>query len=158
MRRGLVQRQACSDRRCDDGIRLDTGGECENCGNVLHIRRARRIKIAAQVDRELPGLTEGERRRVFEERLREQAAIEAEDFVWRSEQARAEQNRRDAARAAAQERAERERQTAAAADAVRQALPCGDSFRDRPACARPVVSGAALRGRFLPLFHPEMRL
>ncbi len=133
MRRGLVQRQACSDRRCDDGIRLDTGAECENCGNVVHIRRARRAKIAAEVDRELPGLSEGERRRVLEERLREQAAIEAEDFVRRREQARAEQARRDAARAAAQERAERERQAAAAADAVRQALPCEDCGLQRSA-------------------------
>ncbi|MFI2764275.1 hypothetical protein ACH5A3_36390 [Streptomyces echinatus] len=133
MRRGLVQRQACSDRRCDDGIRLDTGAECENCGNVVHIRRARRAKIAAGVDRELPGLSEGERRRVLEERLREQAAIEAEDFVRRREQARAEQARREAARAAAQERAERERQAAAAADAVRQALPCEDCGLQRSA-------------------------
>jgi hypothetical protein len=133
MRRGLVQRQACSDRRCDDGIRLDTGAECENCGNVVHIRRARRAKIAAQIDRELPGLSEGERRRVLEERLREQAAIEAEDFVRRREQARAEQARREAARAAAQERAERERQAAAAADAVRQALPCEDCGLQRSA-------------------------
>ncbi|MFA0845492.1 hypothetical protein [Streptomyces rochei] len=133
MRRGLVQRQACSDRRCDDGIRLDTGAECENCGNVVHIRRARRAKIAAEVDRELPGLSEGERRRVLEERLREQAVLEAEDFVRRREQARAEQARRDAARAAAQERAEHERQAAAAADAVRQALPCEDCGLQRSA-------------------------
>ncbi|MEU7428407.1 hypothetical protein [Streptomyces sp. NPDC040750] len=133
MRRGLVQRQACSDPRCDDGIRLDTGAECENCGNVVHIRRARRAKIAAEVDRELPGLSEGERRRVLEERLREQAAIEAEDFVWRREQARAEQARRDAARAAARERAERECQAAADADAVRQALPCADCGLQRSA-------------------------
>ncbi|WP_240496436.1 hypothetical protein [Streptomyces torulosus] len=133
MRRGLVQRQACSDRRCDDGIRLDTGGECENCGNVVHIRRARRAKIAAEVDRELPGLSVGARRRVLEERLREQAAIEAEDFERRREQARAEQARRDAARAAARERAEREREAAAAADEVRQALPCEDCGRDQAA-------------------------
>ncbi|MEU2740099.1 hypothetical protein ABZ656_33285 [Streptomyces sp. NPDC007095] len=133
IRRGLVQRQACSDRRCDDGIRLDTGGECENCGNVLHIRRARRAKIAAEVDRELPGLSEGERRRVLEERLREQAAIEAEGLVRRREQARAEQARRDAARAAARKRAEREREAAAAADAVRQALPCEDCGQERAA-------------------------
>lgn len=133
MRRGLVQRQACSDRRCDDGIRLDTGAECENCGNVVHIRRARRAKIAAQVDRERPSLTEGERRRVLEERLRKQAAIEAKDFVRRREQARAEQGYRDAARAATQERAERERQAAAAADAVRQALPCEDCGLQRSA-------------------------
>jgi hypothetical protein len=131
--RGLVQRQACTDRRCDDGIRLDTGGECENCNNVVHIRRARRAKIAAEVDRELPGLSESERRRVLEERLREQAAIEAEGLVRRREQARAEQARRDAARAAAQERAERERQAAAAADAVRQALPCEDCGQDQAA-------------------------
>lgn len=133
IRRGLVQRQACTDRRCDDGIRLDTGADCEMCGNVVHIRRARRAKIAAQIDRELPGLGHSERRRVFEERLREQVAIEAEDLVWRQEQARAEQARRDAARAAARERAERERQQAAAAEAVRQALPCEDCGRDQAA-------------------------
>ncbi|GGM19777.1 hypothetical protein GCM10010129_75120 [Streptomyces fumigatiscleroticus] len=133
IRRGLVQRQACTDRRCDDGIRLDTGGECENCGNVVHLRRARRAKIAAQIDRDLPRLSGHERRRVLEERLREQVAIEAEHLVWRREQAHAEQARREAARAAARERAERERQAAAAAEAVRQALPCEDCGRDQAA-------------------------
>jgi hypothetical protein len=133
IRRGLVQRQACSDRRCDDGIRLDTGGECENCDNVLHIRRARRAKVAAQIDRELPGLADGERRRVLEERLREQAAIEAEDLVRRRERTHAEQACRDAARAAPQERAEREREAAAAAAAVRQALPCEDGGQNQAA-------------------------
>ncbi|MFH7340628.1 hypothetical protein [Streptomyces sp. KHY 26] len=133
MRRGLVQRQACSDRRCDDGIRLDSGADCEMCGNVVHIRRARRAKIAAQIDRELPGLGDSERRRVLEDRLREQVAIEAEDLLWRQEQARAEQAHRDAARAAARERVERERQEAAAAEAVRQALPCEDCGRDQAA-------------------------
>ncbi|MFJ9931385.1 hypothetical protein ACIRU5_35875 [Streptomyces misionensis] len=133
MRRGLVQRQACSDTRCDDGIRLDTGVDCEMCGNVVHIRRARRAKIAAQIDRELPGLGDNERRRVLEERLWEQVAIEAEDLVWRQEQARAEQARRDAVRAAAREQAERERQEAAAAEAVHQALPCEDCGRDQAA-------------------------
>uniref|UniRef100_UPI003F49A75A hypothetical protein n=1 Tax=Streptomyces achromogenes TaxID=67255 RepID=UPI003F49A75A len=126
IRRGLVQRQACTDRRCDDGIRLDTGGECGNCGNVIHIRRARRAKAVAEIERELPGLSDRERRRVLEERLRERAAIEAENQVRRREQARAEQARRDAARAAAQEQAELERAAAAAADVVRQALPCED--------------------------------
>ncbi|MEV6963430.1 hypothetical protein AB0M97_30625 [Streptomyces sp. NPDC051207] len=38
IRRGLVQRQACSDRRCDDGIRPDTGTECPNCHDVIHLR------------------------------------------------------------------------------------------------------------------------
>jgi hypothetical protein len=128
--RGLVQRRACSDQRCDDGIRLDTGADCENCANVVHIRRASRARIASQVDRELPGLGEVERRQVLEERLREQAALEAEDFAWRREQAAAEQARRDAARAAGLERAERDRAAAAAADAVRQALPCEDCGQD----------------------------
>ncbi|MCC9707292.1 hypothetical protein E4N62_19635 [Streptomyces sp. MNU76] len=132
-RRGLVRRPACSDVRCDDGIRLDTGGDCANCDNVIHIRRARRARIAADIDRELPGIGEAERRQVLEDRLREHAAIEAEDFVWRREQALAEQARRDAARAAAQERAEREREAETVADALRQALPCEDCGQDRSA-------------------------
>ncbi|MEU0214846.1 hypothetical protein ABZ281_06825 [Streptomyces sp. NPDC006265] len=132
-RKGLVRRPACSDVRCDDGIRLDTGGECDNCGNVIHIRRARRAKIAAEIDRELPGLGTGERRQVLEDRLREHATAEAEDLVVRREQARAAQARRDAARTAAQEQAERERQAEAAAEAVRQAMPCEDCGQDRSA-------------------------
>ncbi|MFG2681267.1 hypothetical protein [Streptomyces sp. NPDC048392] len=132
-RRGLVQRPACSDVRCDDGIRLDTGGDCASCGNVIHIRRARRVRIAADIDRELPGIGEAERRQVLEERLREYAAAEAEDFVARREQARAAQARRDEARTAARERGERERQEAAAAEAVRQALACADCGQRRSA-------------------------
>ncbi|MFF3735187.1 hypothetical protein ACFYXM_34180 [Streptomyces sp. NPDC002476] len=126
IRRGLPQRQACAHRKCDDGVRLDTGEDCENCQNVIHIRRARRARIGADIDRELPGLSDGERRSVLEERLREEAAIEAKDFVLRREQAREQQARRDAARAAAQERAEAERAAVAAADAARQALACED--------------------------------
>ncbi|MFJ9729400.1 hypothetical protein ACIRP3_42370 [Streptomyces sp. NPDC101209] len=132
-RRGLVQRLACSDVRCDDGIRLDTGGDCANCGNVIHIRRARRVRIAADIDRELPGLGVAERRQVLEERLREYAAAEAEDFVWRREQARVERGRREKARAAARGRGERERREAAAADAVRQTLGCEDCGQQRSA-------------------------
>ncbi|MEV6123057.1 hypothetical protein AB0M23_21490 [Streptomyces sp. NPDC052077] len=131
--RGLPQRRACSHLKCDDGVRLDTGEDCENCGNVIHLRRAWRARIGADIDRELPGLSDVERRRVLEERLRERAAIEAEDLAWRQEQARAERARREAARAAAAEQAERERQAAAAADAVRQALACEDCGRGRSA-------------------------
>ncbi|MFJ5129889.1 hypothetical protein ACIP80_32985 [Streptomyces sp. NPDC088555] len=132
-RRGLVQRQACSDRRCDDGIRLDTGTPCETCGNVIHIRRARRAKAAAEIDRELPGLSDGERRRVLEDRLRGQASREAENLVRWREQDRAEEARREAARAAMQERAEQERRAAAAADAVRRALVCEECGQERAA-------------------------
>lgn len=124
--RGLVRRPCCSDRRCDDGIRLDTGDGCESCANVLHVRRARRARIRADIDRGLPGLAVDERRRVLEERLRERVAAEAETLARSQEQARTERTRRKAARAAATERAERERQTAAAADAARQALACED--------------------------------
>ncbi|WP_371097734.1 hypothetical protein [Streptomyces sanglieri] len=133
IRRGLVQRRACTDWRCDDGIRLDTGGECENCGNVVHIRRARRAKIGAQIDRELSGLSDDERRRVLEERLRERVVLEAEDLVWRREQALTEQARREADRAAARDRAERESEAAAVAEAVRQAMPCEDCGQARAA-------------------------
>ncbi|MFF0386886.1 hypothetical protein [Streptomyces sp. NPDC004286] len=133
IRRGLPQRSACSHRKCDDGIRLDTGEDCENCGNVIHLRRAWRARICADIDREFPGLADNERRRVLEERLRERAAIDAEDLAWRQEQARAERARRDAARAAAAEQAERDRQAVAAADEVRRALACADCGRGRAA-------------------------
>ncbi|MEU8957963.1 hypothetical protein AB0C93_27060 [Streptomyces sp. NPDC048518] len=131
IRRGLVQPSSCTDRRCDDGIRLDTGTGCENCGNVLHIRRARRPRIGADVDRELPGLADGERRRVLEEWLREHTAAEAEDLAWRQEQSREQQARRDAAAAA--QRTEAEREAAAAADAVCQEPACEDCGQQRAA-------------------------
>jgi hypothetical protein len=117
IRRGLVQRQACSDRRCDDGIRLDTGGECENCNNVLHLRRARRAKIAAEVDQELPGLGGRERRQVLEERLREHTQREAEQADARHDQAVAEVEMRRAAAA-------RRRATEEAAALERRAAAC----------------------------------
>ncbi|MFI2292899.1 hypothetical protein [Streptomyces niveus] len=132
-RRGLVQRPACSDRRCDDGVRLDTGSRCESCRNVLHVRRAWRTSIAAEVGQQLPGLGDEERQQVIEARLQERAALEAEDFVRRREQAAADQARRDAARTAAQEQREFERQAQAAADAVRRALPCEDCGREAAA-------------------------
>ncbi|WEH43991.1 hypothetical protein [Streptomyces sp. AM 2-1-1] len=124
--RGLVQRQACADRRCDDGTRLDTGTDCENCANVLHVRRAARIRVAAEVGQELPGLDDAARRQVVEERLQSQTAADAKRFVWRREEARVREAEREAARAAAQERADLKRQAAAVAATVRQALACED--------------------------------
>ncbi|WP_406490687.1 hypothetical protein OHB06_01235 [Streptomyces sp. NBC_01604] len=73
------------------------------------------------------------RRQVLEDWLREYAAAEAEDFVWRREQVLAEQARREMARSASRERGERECQEAAAADAVREALPCEDCGQGRSA-------------------------
>ena len=118
-RRGLVQRPACSDVRCDDGIRLDTGGDCDTCGNVIHIRRARRVRTAADIDRELPGIGAAERRQVLEERLREHTAAEAERTRLRHARAVAEVEGR---RAAAAQRRER----AVAAERARQAAPCAE--------------------------------
>lgn len=124
IRRGLVQRRSCSDVRCDDGIRLDTGGECENCGNIIHLRRGRRARITAKVDARSRGLSVEERQAAIEERLRREAMVEAEDFMWRRRRAEAEQARRTADRAEAEARAERERAAARAAEAVRRELPC----------------------------------
>ncbi|MET7344614.1 hypothetical protein [Streptomyces sp. NPDC005547] len=126
IRRGLVQRQACSHLRCDDGVRMDTGQDCENCGNLIHLRRGHRARIGADIDRELPGLPADERRRVLDERLREHAAAEAENLARRLEEAREQQARRAEARAAAVEEAERERQAHAAAEAEHLAVPCED--------------------------------
>ncbi|TKA04723.1 hypothetical protein [Actinacidiphila oryziradicis] len=38
--KGLPRRAVCSDVRCDDGLRLDTGGSCETCDFRLADRRA----------------------------------------------------------------------------------------------------------------------
>ncbi|MEU2026835.1 hypothetical protein ABZ565_32555 [Streptomyces sp. NPDC016469] len=133
IRRGLVQRRACTHLRCDDGIRLDTGQDCENCGNLIHVRRARRARIGADIDRELPGLPDDERQRVLDERLREHAVAEAESLARRQEEAREQQARRAAARAEAAVEAERERKARAAAEAERQAVPCADCGLPRAA-------------------------
>ncbi|MFI1700614.1 hypothetical protein ACH419_32225 [Streptomyces bobili] len=119
IRRGLVQRPACSDPRCDDGIRLDTGSECQSCGNVIHIRLARRARIATEIDRELPDLDGHGRRQVLEERLREHTRRDAEQTDARRAQAVAEVEMRRAAvagRRAAEETAALERLSAACVD------------------------------------------
>ncbi|MFF1478085.1 hypothetical protein ACFVYD_11000 [Streptomyces sp. NPDC058301] len=79
--RGLVQRPACPDVRCDDGIRIDTGGDCPTCGNVIHMRRAQRARILAEIDTQTPGLIPEERRATLEERMRHQTALDAEAFI-----------------------------------------------------------------------------
>ncbi|MGP4004003.1 hypothetical protein [Streptomyces sp. 8N706] len=131
--KGLVRRPACSDVRCDDGTRLDTGGDCPTCGNMLGFRRAQRARIAAEVEAALLGADDAERRAVLEERLRHQATLEADDLLWRRRQAEAEQARREAARQEARARVERERLAAHAADEARQALPCVDCGVQRSA-------------------------
>ncbi|MFE3074187.1 hypothetical protein [Streptomyces sp. NPDC059247] len=127
--RGLVRRPSCSDVRCDDGLRLDTGADCDNCATVLHWRRAWRVRIAAEVDRELPGLATDARYREIEARMRRQAEAEAAVLVARQAEARERAERRAAFRAEAEAQAAVERERAA----VRQAVACGDCGRERSA-------------------------
>ncbi|MET9197108.1 hypothetical protein ABZX60_27875 [Streptomyces olivaceus] len=117
IRRGLSQRPACSHRKCDDGVRLDTGEDCENCGNVIHLRRAWRARISADIDRELPGLADGERRRVLEERLCEETALDADCARVRHARTVTEVAMRRAAAA-------RRREAEEAAEAQRRSAAC----------------------------------
>ncbi len=132
-RRGLVRRPSCSDVRCDDGVRLDTGADCDNCANILHSRRAWRVRVAAEVDQELPGLETDARYREIEARMRRHAEAEAADFVARQAEAREREARRAAARAEAEAQAAIERERAAAEAAARQAVACEDCGRERSA-------------------------
>ncbi|GGY78967.1 hypothetical protein GCM10010363_69880 [Streptomyces omiyaensis] len=132
-RRGLVRRPSCSDVRCDDGARLDTGADCDNCANILHSRRAWRVRIAAEVDQELPGLETDARYREIEARMRRHAEAEAADFVARQAEARERAAQCAAARAEAEAQALVERERAAAEAAARQAVACADCGRERSA-------------------------
>ncbi|WP_164986191.1 hypothetical protein [Streptomyces roseicoloratus] len=131
--RGLVRRPSCSDVRCDDGARLDTGADCDNCANILHSRRAWRVRIAAEVDQELPGLDQDARYREIEARMRRHAEAEAADFVARQAEAQQRAAQRAAARAEAEAQALVERERAAAEAAARQAVACEDCGRERSA-------------------------
>ncbi|MFE6813532.1 hypothetical protein [Streptomyces sp. NPDC057675] len=131
--RGLVRRSSCSDVRCDDGVRIDTGADCDNCANVLHSRRAWRVRIAAEVDQELPGLETDERYREIEARMRRHAEAEGANFVARQAEARARAERRATASAEAEAQALVERARAADEAAVRQAVACEDCGRERSA-------------------------
>ncbi|MFC8009273.1 hypothetical protein [Streptomyces cinereoruber] len=131
--RGLVRRPSCSDVRCDDGVRIDTGADCDNCANILHSRRAWRVRIAAEVDQELPGLETDARYREIEARMRRHAEAEAADLVARQAEAQERAERRAAARAEAEAQAAIERERAAAEAAARQAVACEDCGRERAA-------------------------
>ncbi|MYS39128.1 MULTISPECIES: hypothetical protein, partial [unclassified Streptomyces] len=131
--RGLVRRPSCSDVRCDDGIRLDTGADCANCANILHARRAWRVRITAEVDQELPGLDQDARSREIEARLRRHTHAEAADLVARQAQAQQRAAQRAAARAEAEVQAAIERERAAAEAAVRQTVACQDCGQERSA-------------------------
>ncbi|MEV7129705.1 hypothetical protein [Streptomyces sp. NPDC093260] len=117
--RGLVQRQACSDRRCDDGIRLDTGGDCASCASLLADRRAVRARVRTETAADLSGAGAAELRAACERRLREHTVLEAERTRLRHARAVVEVARR---RAAAAQRRERE----VAAERARRSAPCAE--------------------------------
>ncbi|MFF9090481.1 hypothetical protein ACF1BE_29630 [Streptomyces sp. NPDC014991] len=119
MRRGLVQRQACPDRRCDDGIRLDTGGDCASCASLLADRRAVRARVRTEMVADLPGAGAAELRAACERRLHEHTVLEAERTRLRHARVVVEVERR---RAAAAQRRERE----VAAERARRSAPCAE--------------------------------
>jgi hypothetical protein len=119
IRRGLVQRQACSDQRCDDGIRLDTGGDCASCASLLADRRAVRARVHTETAADLPGAGTAELRAAYERRLREHTVLEAERTRLRHARAVVEVEER---RAVAAQRRERE----VAAELARRSAPCAE--------------------------------
>ncbi|MGA5442525.1 hypothetical protein ACPCKW_23815 [Streptomyces griseoincarnatus] len=127
IRRGLPRRPDCADVRCDDGLRLDTGGPCETCEYRIADRRAMRRRIEAEVGAGMPGASPAERRVAVEERLAAAVAREAE-------QARVRHARAAAERAARRAAVARVRAEAEAAERARRAVPCAG-------CGAPDASG-----------------
>jgi hypothetical protein len=119
IRRGLVQRQACSDRRCDDGVRLDTGGDCASCASLLADRLSMRARVHTETAADLPGAGTAELRAAYEQRLREHTVLEAERTRLRHARAVVEVEER---RAVAAQRRERE----VAAERARRSAPCAE--------------------------------
>ncbi len=91
------------------------------------------MRIAAEVDQELPGLETDARYREIEARMCRHAEAEAADFVARQAEAQQRAAERAAARAEAEAQVLVERERAAAEAAVRQAVACADCGRERSA-------------------------
>ncbi|MET8955502.1 hypothetical protein [Streptomyces sp. NPDC004533] len=125
--RGLMQRPACPDPRCDDGIRLDTRSDCPTCGNIVHMRRALRARIATQVEAEMRDCDPAARRGEVERRLRKETLLE---------EARTQSHRARAAREAEQrqEAIARRRALEEDAETARTQAPCAD-------CGLPEAAG-----------------
>ncbi|WP_159029153.1 hypothetical protein [Streptomyces viridochromogenes] len=124
--RGLIQRPACPDLRCDDGIRLDTGSDCPTCGNIVHIRRKLRAQVTARVEADMPSRDPAARRSEVERRLREETVLE---------EARAQSRRARVAREVEQrqEAVARRRSAEEDAELARRQAPCADC--GMPECA-----------------------
>ncbi|MFI0813556.1 hypothetical protein [Streptomyces echinatus] len=124
--RGLVQRPACSDLRCDDGIRLDTSNDCPTCGNIVYIRRALRAQVAARVKAETPDRDPATYRTEVEQRLRKETVLEEARAQIRRARVEREVEERQLAIA-------RRRAIAEDAELARRQAPCADC--GLPECA-----------------------
>ncbi|NED20622.1 hypothetical protein G3I31_21460 [Streptomyces sp. SID9913] len=125
--RGLPQRQWCWSQMCDEGRRMDTGGECPSCQALAGDSRALRARITAQVEQEMPGAAAQEVRTEVEKRLHAAVMSEAAAQAVRRERQLAERQARE--RVIAQRRTE-----FAAAEEARCAAPCAD-------CGMPDAAG-----------------
>ncbi|MFK0142636.1 hypothetical protein [Streptomyces murinus] len=119
IRKGLVQRQACTDRRCDDGIRMDTRGDCPARVTMVADLRAHRARLRVVVDSECADADVARRCAVYEFRLREHTALEGGQTEARHARATIEVAQRRAA-------ADRRRQAEASAELARGSPPCAE--------------------------------
>ncbi|WP_454395099.1 hypothetical protein [Streptomyces sp. JNUCC 63] len=125
--RGLPQRQWCWSQLCDEGRRMDTGGECSSCQVLAGDSRALRARIAAETEQEMPGAAAQEVKAEVEKRLHAAVLSEAAAQTARRERQLAERQARQ--RVIAQRRAEFH-----AAEEARCAAPCAD-------CGMPDAAG-----------------
>ncbi|MFH8371416.1 hypothetical protein [Streptomyces sp. NPDC018031] len=99
--RGLPRRPSCTDVRCDEGTRMDTGTVCELCEVLIADRQTLRQAAAAEVAAAMPAASASLRRAEIERRL---AHITAEQITCtqrRHDRDAVERQRREAARAQA---------------------------------------------------------
>ncbi|MER0476977.1 hypothetical protein ABR737_01160 [Streptomyces sp. Edi2] len=132
IRRGLPQRAGCWSHRCDDGVRMDTGGGCDSCDSLWGDRRALRWSVAVTVAGELPQLSVEDRRREVERRLHDQVQQQAAEDVARRERERVEQEARQQAVARQREKLAEEEWARAAAACVDCGIP--EAAGRCPAC------------------------
>ncbi|MFE7485098.1 hypothetical protein [Streptomyces sp. NPDC057552] len=128
--RGLVQRAWCWSELCDEGRRMDSGGDCPSCQVLIGDRRGLRARIAAETSRELPGVEPQVLQAEIEKRLNAAVVLEAAQQAVRRERALVQREAR--ARVAEQRRVEY-----AAAEEARLAAPCAD-------CGLPDAAGRCL--------------
>ncbi|WP_127452954.1 hypothetical protein [Streptomyces sp. B29(2018)] len=128
--RGLIQRAWCWSELCDEGRRMDSGGDCPSCQVLIGDRRGLRARIAAETARELAGAQPQVLQAEIEKRLNAAVALEAAQQAVRRKRALVQQEAR--ARAVEQRRAEY-----AAAERARLAAPCAD-------CGLPDAAGRCL--------------